>query len=448
MEEGIRNSLIDTEGSHVILVEDLETPRLNRETSEYENLVYMLSSMGFKPKQIETAISFGGAKSIDDALAFLLKGENGYEHPFIPQWVNDKLCEICDEIESEHLNFRADHIDDLNHTRNALEESKSRISDNLQEQISKWTFHQEYCSICYNDTDLEWSHPECGSHSFCKNCIFEYLKVKINESKVENITCPGDGCKKVFTEEMIGIIVGEELFQKYKKFKWRLELLKDPSVKWCQTPNCEGFMRGSNDNPHLVCPVCGLNVCFKCGNIWHGKKNCEKIIDEAYEIWAKGKEIQLCPKCRRKIEKVDGCNHMTCAVCGYQWCWLCRGAYKRNHFSRLNPFGCPNLQAGTNTRQNWPLWKIYRRRAGMCMFWIGLILLFPLIGLLYPAWWVSCNCYRNWEYRISCCCNFSLCIIIFILSLILTPPAYVLIIPVLICYGFVTVLKEIKRKCC
>ena len=30
-----------------------------------------------------------------------------------------------------------------------------------------------------------------------------------------------------------------------------------------------------------------------------------------------------CPKCKSPFEKISGCQHMKCAVCHYEWCWVC-----------------------------------------------------------------------------------------------------------------------------
>ena len=62
------------------------------------------------------------------------------------------------------------------------------------------------------------------------------------------------------------------------------------------------------------------------------KKKCSKLIERDFKKWKKGKIVKQCPKCGMWTEKIDGCNHMTCIECKYQWCWLCRGEYSEIHF--------------------------------------------------------------------------------------------------------------------
>lgn len=36
------------------------------------------------------------------------------------------------------------------------------------------------------------------------------------------------------------------------------------------------------------------------------------------------KTCKRCPNCRINIEKNEGCNHMTCSQCHFQFCWFCK----------------------------------------------------------------------------------------------------------------------------
>jgi len=48
--------------------------------------------------------------------------------------------------------------------------------------------------------------------------------------------------------------------------------------------------------------------------------------------FAKNNFIKRCPKCSIITQKNEGCNHIICPKCNYQWCWLCNGEYSVEHY--------------------------------------------------------------------------------------------------------------------
>ena len=65
------------------------------------------------------------------------------------------------------------------------------------------------------------------------------------------------------------------------------------------------------------------------------------MVDKEFEEWRSHKIVKRCPYCRMWTEKNEGCNHMTCVECKFQWCWLCKKPYNYNHFSEGS---CNGLQ--------------------------------------------------------------------------------------------------------
>jgi len=60
---------------------------------------------------------------------------------------------------------------------------------------------------------------------------------------------------------------------------------------------------------------------------------------KAYSVtvcWCFADEIKPCPRCSAFIIKMDdgSCNHMTCAVCGAEFCWLCMKEISDLHYLR------------------------------------------------------------------------------------------------------------------
>jgi len=114
-------------------------------------------------------------------------------------------------------------------------------------------------------------------------------------------------------------------------------------------------MRGSEKQPHLTCSKCAFELCFNCNRKWHGKLSCDRVVDDEFEKWAKTQDVKKCPRCRSIINKSEGCNHMTCGRCRYQFCWLCGAPYTEFHFLPWNAFGCGGLQYSNATQ--WGFWK-------------------------------------------------------------------------------------------
>lgn len=85
-------------------------------------------------------------------------------------------------------------------------------------------------------------------------------------------------------------------------------------------------------------------MCFRCNRPKHKLfQKCNSQIDPQFDQWAKEKNVKFCKVCFAKLEKISGCNHITCSYCKYEFCWLCERPYNGlSHYNPENIFGCPN----------------------------------------------------------------------------------------------------------
>jgi len=190
---------------------------------------------------------------------------------------------------------------------------------------------QSECPICLSDDaeNVLIRFPDC-KHIFCQNCLKEYLMTQINNFKVLKIKCPQDGCSIVLQESIIKQILDEEAFQRYQTLL--LQKLKNRGQKpqICPKSGCAKKFSATKDSPYTKCS-CGTMICNLCGDFYHEGKNCLQAMDPEFEIYAKENNLKFCVMCKTVINRVEGCLHISCPVCDYEWCWLCGREYKFQH---------------------------------------------------------------------------------------------------------------------
>ena len=302
--------------------------------------IELLKSMGFEKKMINKVYILLRPENIERAIDYMTEIDGVYQHDFVPSSnPNERtLCFICKKPKNNHLDYIPDDLlidADLNNNninnQIIIDEPNNDINKKDDDENNLY----DECEVCYeeiNKEDKKLNTIPCG-HLFCTHCWFNYLRTLITEAKVEKIKCMDHECQEILSEEFIIMHISEDknLMDKYIKFKKRADILQDKNKKLCPKPDCDSFLQKSELSKYVKCEN-GHEYCYECLRPPHGKKSCDYNLEKEFVQWKKGKRVKSCPRCKIYTEKNEGCNHMTCVNCKYQWCWLCEGEYKYGHY--------------------------------------------------------------------------------------------------------------------
>lgn len=246
-------------------------------------------------------------------------------------------CKLCDvAIPYERLNqvfngriadIQADAADRA--LRNLLNE------DELQALAPKFQ-----CQICFDTLKVEEGITLDCDHRFCMNCIKYYIEDLIENAQVsaEKLKCPA--CTQPITPYEIEEIVSPELYQKYEKFQLRGFVLPENEeqsiILHCPGADCEFFCIIDKDAEEFECPSCNSKCCPRCKEEIHKGFSCEQYqewrkenseADQKFEEMLHREGLMKCPGCGTVIEKMYGCQFMTCTSSKCQGrtylCWEC-----------------------------------------------------------------------------------------------------------------------------
>ena len=291
-----------------------------------------------------------------------LNCKNPISYKIIKECYNEKELKA---IQEEELNLK--FIEELD--KKEKEENKLAAANKT-----------ETCSICGEDKVVEKFFITLGcNHRFCKECLQGYVNSKINDSQLtdKDLVCPNGTCKYAISHQILEYILEKDKLEQLDNFVLQHVqsnmIGADEIALRCPKAECIYFFVMDKDAniTHHKCEVCGLEFCVKGCREAHKGKTCEehkahlaelrrqeeerrleeirKIEEEAkrleemkkfnewkemndkaeenFNLLVAKEKLRICPKCNVWVQKVSGCNHITCNRCKAQFCYMC-GTYE------------------------------------------------------------------------------------------------------------------------
>lgn len=221
---------------------------------------------------------------------------------------------------------------------------------NHLEVVSEITQSGYMCPICcqeLNDMDdkqiLKVHGCDDQDHYACIKCYGKYVSVSSSSTSDSfHIKCIGGSCHKNLSYLSIYKILGNTYIDDLIKYSLLESLNNNNNTQFsiCPQVGCENVILTNNVKidditPEYVSCLEWHKFCLSCKREVHSPINCSLL-----KIWINklndGNEslnwvfnnTQPCPSCDVDIEKMEGCNHVKCGVCKFEFCWICHKEWK------------------------------------------------------------------------------------------------------------------------
>ncbi|VDM75548.1 unnamed protein product [Strongylus vulgaris] len=241
---------------------------------------------------------------------------------------------------------------------------------------------------CMRQPSSNFPRLICCQHRSCRLCLMQYVEMEIMENRVE-VSCPE--CAAHLHPLDIKSLAGgrTDLIEKYEQFSVRRYLMTEPDARWCPAPDCgrkraslaasfacsssTHFWKSAYQQFERLSYTLFISSWCNCDGVWHPSQTCDearrqrgaptlrtarRITSSSLDIQLKPGDIKACPRCHTYIVKMDdgSCNHMVCAMCSVEFCWLCLKEISDLHY--LSPTGCTFWGKKPWTRKKKLLWQL------------------------------------------------------------------------------------------
>lgn len=196
------------------------------------------------------------------------------------------------------------------------------------------------CRICFENYPVSKMCAAACGHLFCGVCWRTYVSISVSDGPgCLMLRCPEPKCVAAVDQDLVNELVLDEDKEKYSRYLLRSYVEARKNAKWCPAPGCEyavEFVPGSVSSD-VTC-MCSHGFCWKCVAEAHRPVDCDTVTKWLLKNSAESENTnwilansKSCPKCKRPIEKNQGCMHMTCTPpCKFEFCWLCLGDWSKH----------------------------------------------------------------------------------------------------------------------
>ena len=184
---------------------------------------------------------------------------------------------------------------------------------------------------------------------------------QIQSGRADYVTCPSSECNILVPMDIIEMFVSPRVARKYLKFEQNSfeDKLDSGLVRQCPYPDCQSVVKMTENDKngwkeslktsppisrgidcgkfHFFCWDCGApesHAPLACSYWQQWLTRCEEV---AASSGGKGNKNDIawlvtnsrqCPNCHLVIPKTDGCNHVKCTKCHFDFCWICLRNWK------------------------------------------------------------------------------------------------------------------------
>ena len=182
------------------------------------------------------------------------------------------------------------------------------------------------CVIC-TDNVPQSAPAFCTHHSFCNECFIRAVDLAIQSERHNPPGCCRFA-KPCNVREFIDLL-GNDRVTAFEAKQAEYKTLARNRI-YCANPKCSKFLNSAAgfdaSQSQVKCVDCGFVTCKTCKiqkeenqhvcgiKDIHDEHAIQKLYNEGYK---------RCPSCRAFIFLTEACNHMTCAFCRHQFCFIC-----------------------------------------------------------------------------------------------------------------------------